>query len=89
VSGEIECDVKYAGYIKHSHSLINSLAQNENIKIPSDFDYIHVHTLTKEAREKLSHLRPQTLGQASRISGVSPADIAALFFLLYKHSGST
>jgi len=89
VSGEIECDVKYAGYIKHSHSLINSLAQNEYIKIPPDFDYIHVHTLTKEAREKLSHLRPQTLGQASRISGVSPADIAALFFLLYKHSGST
>jgi len=86
---EIECDVKYAGYIKHSQALIESMSKNENIKIPPDFDYSAVRSLTNEAREKLIRFRPQTLGQASRIPGVSPADVAALFFLLHKHSGLT
>ena len=86
---EIECDIKYAGYIKHGQALIESMSNNENTKIPPDFDYSAVRSLTNEAREKLIRFRPQTLGQASRIPGVSPADVAALFFLLHKHSGLT
>ena len=85
---EIECDVKYEGYIKHCLVLVNSMMQNEKIQIPSDFDYIRAHPLTNEAREKLLRIRPQTLGQASRIPGVSPADIAALYFLLQKRSST-
>jgi len=64
------------------------MMQNEKIQIPSDFDYIRAHPLTNEAREKLLRIRPQTLGQASRIPGVSPADIAALYFLLQKRSST-
>jgi len=89
IYNEIECDVKYEGYIKHGLALIGALSQNDSVKISVNFDYHRVHSLTTEAREKLSRVKPQTLGQASRIPGVSPADIAALFFLLYKHSGST
>lgn len=89
IHNEIECDVKYEGYIKHSLAHVKSLSQNEGVKIPSNLNYYQVHSLTTEAREKLTRINPQTLGQASRIPGVSPADIAALFFLLYKHTGST
>jgi len=81
---EIECDVKYDGYIKHSLALVESMLKNENINIPIEFDYNTARPLTNEAREKLNRNRPQTLGQASRIPGVSPADIASLYFLLHK-----
>lgn len=89
IANEIECDIKYDGYIKHSQKLVDSMIRNESVKIPPEFNYAGMRSLTSEAREKLTRIRPQTLGQASRIAGVSPADIAALFFLLYKHSGST
>jgi len=86
---QVECDVKYNGYIKHSLSLAESMRRLDCINIPLGFDYKSVHSLTNEAKEKLVNISPQTLGQASRIPGVSPADITSLFFLLHKPNRST
>ena len=61
---------------------MNRLAHIENRKIPSDIDYRQVTNLAREAQEKLERFRPGTLGQASRISGINPADITALLFHL-------
>lgn len=81
---QIEVDVKYEGYLQRCLKQIEALQKHDNLPIPVDFDYHKVNALTKEAREKLSQIRPETLGQASRIPGVSPADIASLFILLHK-----
>ncbi|MCH7760044.1 tRNA uridine-5-carboxymethylaminomethyl(34) synthesis enzyme MnmG [candidate division TA06 bacterium] len=73
---------KYEGYIEREEKRIERLARLENRKIPEEVDYFSLNALTIEARQKLSTIRPQTLGQASRISGVSPADISALLIHL-------
>jgi len=82
LSGQIETDVKYAGYIKRSMRMIESMRQHEDMRIPAGFDYSAVRALTNEARDKLTKINPTTIGQASRIPGVSPADITTLFILL-------
>ena len=79
---EMETIIKYDGYIDRQNSLIKRLEQNELSPIPNNFNYISCGAISLEAREKLSLVRPQTIGQASRISGVSPADVAALSVLL-------
>lgn len=75
-------ELKYEGYLKKEESQINEQKRLENKLIPKDFDYQSVKALRIEARDKLSEIRPLNLGQASRISGVSPADIAVLIVLL-------
>ena len=79
---EMETIIKYDGYIERQNSLIKRLEQNELSPIPYNFNYNNCGAISLEAREKLSLVRPQTIGQASRISGVSPADVAALSVLL-------
>ena len=79
---ESETTIKYKGYIDRQNRLIERLARNESTPIPDAFDYAATKALSLEAREKLSRVRPETLGQASRISGVSPSDVAALSVLL-------
>jgi len=79
---QIETDVKYDGYIKRQLRLIESLKKHEETNIPINIDYSRISSITKEAREKLSKIKPETLGQASRISGVSPSDITSLMILL-------
>ena len=75
---EIEIIEKYEGYIaKQKRDMINSI-KLEELKIPSDIDYIHMDGIRLEAREKLNKVRPLTVGQASRVSGVNPADVSAL-----------
>jgi tRNA uridine 5-carboxymethylaminomethyl modification enzyme len=81
VAEQVEIQVKYRGYIEREAACIRKSRSMENSKIPSEFDYMGQTALCYEAREKLSRLRPQTLGQASRVPGVSPADIAALSVL--------
>ena len=68
--------------------MVEKLAQLESWKIPSHFDYPGVSNITMEAREKLSKIQPENLGQASRISGVSPADVSVLMVLLKKNGGA-
>ena len=79
---EAEILIKYEGYIEKEKEVADKLIRLENVKLSPDFDYNAIHSLTIEARQKLTSQKPQTLGQASRISGVSPADIAVLAVFL-------
>ncbi|MBS4058673.1 MAG: tRNA uridine-5-carboxymethylaminomethyl(34) synthesis enzyme MnmG [Bacteroidales bacterium] len=78
----VEIQVKYEGYINKESELADKLKRIEDVKLKSDFDYHQLKSLSYEAREKLSKLKPSTLGQASRISGVSPSDISVLAVFL-------
>ncbi len=75
---EAEIQIKYKGYIEREKFIAEKLHRLENTKIPADFNFFVLNALTIEARQKLSHIRPATIGQASRIPGVSPADINVL-----------
>jgi tRNA uridine 5-carboxymethylaminomethyl modification enzyme len=78
VEESVEILVKYESYIKKEEEIVNKLSHFENLVIKDDFDYHSLQSLSFEAREKLSKIRPKTIGQAGRISGVSPADISVL-----------
>ncbi|MBC6341940.1 tRNA uridine-5-carboxymethylaminomethyl(34) synthesis enzyme MnmG [Lactobacillus kimbladii] len=78
VREQIEINVKYAGYIKKEQQQINKLHRQEAKKIPADIDYNAIDGLATEAREKFAKIRPETIAQAERISGVNPADMAIL-----------
>lgn len=75
---EAEIQIKYKGYIEREKFIAEKLHRLENIRIPADFDFFSMNSLTIEARQKLSKIRPETIGRASRIPGVSPADINVL-----------
>jgi tRNA uridine 5-carboxymethylaminomethyl modification enzyme len=75
---QIEIEFRYEGYIQRQNQLINEFEKYENTAIPEDFDYGKIKSLSSEAREKLTKIRPVSLGQASRIAGVSPTDISVL-----------
>lgn len=79
---QVEIDVKYDGYIDKANKLVEKLSKQDNIKIPSHFDYAKIQNIASEAKDKLQKVRPLTLGQASRISGVNPNDIAILSFYI-------
>ncbi|MCK5567502.1 MAG: tRNA uridine-5-carboxymethylaminomethyl(34) synthesis enzyme MnmG, partial [Actinomycetia bacterium] len=84
---QVEIEVKYKGYIKRQLSEIKKLSGLERYIMPEGFDYFSISGLTYEAREKLSKIGPNTLGQASRIAGVSPADISVLIMTLKQRKG--
>lgn len=84
VINEMNIMVKYEGYLKQQLEEIEKFKKNEDVLIPADFDYHRYHGLRIEAIEKLSEIRPLNIGQASRISGVSPSDIAVLSVLVKK-----
>lgn len=75
---QAEIKVKYAGYISKEKANADKLTRLENIRIPNNFDYSKLKSLSYEAREKLSKIRPATISQASRVSGVSPSDISVM-----------
>ena len=81
---DVETEIKYDGYIKRQLKEIEKLAQGEKLFINKGLDYLSIFGLSSEAKEKLSVVKPQTLGQASRVSGVSPADISVLMLHLSK-----
>jgi tRNA uridine 5-carboxymethylaminomethyl modification enzyme len=75
---EVETRIKYEGYIAHQQKQVEKLKKMENVRLSEDVDYASVYGLTREAREKLSKVRPVSLGQASRISGITPAALMAI-----------
>jgi tRNA uridine 5-carboxymethylaminomethyl modification enzyme len=79
-----EISIKYEAYIDREQKLAEKIGSLENFKIKSDFDYDKVNALSSEAREKLKRIKPETIGQASRISGVSPSDVSILSIYLGK-----
>jgi tRNA uridine 5-carboxymethylaminomethyl modification enzyme len=86
---EAESTIKYEGYIKRQENQIRHMKKHENQKIPPGTDYKKILGLSNEAQEKLSFVKPQTLGQASRVSGITPADSSILAVMFAKkHSVS-
>jgi len=82
VREQAEVNIKYRGYIEKEKENVAKLNRLENIKIPDDFDYSKISSLSAEAKQKMSNIRPKTIAQAGRISGVSPADINVLIVYL-------
>jgi len=82
VKEQVEIQVKYEGYIRRQEEQIKQFRKMERMIIPPEFDYSKVKGISNEAREKLSRIKPRSIGQASRISGVSPADISILMIAL-------
>ncbi len=81
---QVEISVKYAGYIEKTEKEVEKMLNLENKKIPTDIDYSKVRNIATEARQKFEQVRPLTIGQASRISGVNPSDITMLLVYLKK-----
>ena len=84
ITEQVEITVKYQGYIDRQMRQVAEMAKLENRPLPADVDYLSIQGLRLEARQKLDRIRPLNLGQASRISGVSPADVTALMIYLEK-----
>lgn len=82
VQEQVEIQIKYAGYIEKEKLNADKLNRLEAVKIPSDFDYHALASLSHEAKEKLSLIQPQSISQASRISGINPSDISVLLVKL-------
>ncbi len=74
----LEIEIKYSGYIDREKAIADKISRLENLDIPENFDFTKVHSLSTEAKQKLKRIQPKTIGQASRISGVSPSDINVL-----------
>jgi tRNA uridine 5-carboxymethylaminomethyl modification enzyme len=79
---QAEIQVKYQVYIEKEKELVNRMKHMEELPIPASFDYLKIGALGVEAREKLNKIRPQTLGQASRISGINPSDVQILMVFM-------
>jgi tRNA uridine 5-carboxymethylaminomethyl modification enzyme len=84
VCAQVEISIKYEGYIKRQMKQAEEFRRMESRRFPADIDYMGIHGIRMEARQKLNKIRPENFGQASRISGVNPADIAALMIYLEK-----
>lgn len=79
---QIEIEIKYDGYIKRQFETVEKMEKYEELKIPINLDYTQIKQLSREGREKLSKIKPRSIGQASRISGVTPSDISILLIYL-------
>ena len=82
VCEQVEISLKYEGYINRQLSQVEQFRKLEAKELPADIDYTKISSLRIEARQKLDKVRPASVGQASRISGVSPADVSALLLYL-------
>jgi tRNA uridine 5-carboxymethylaminomethyl modification enzyme len=79
---QAEIQIKYEGYLAKERELADKISRLDHVPLPINFDYSKVNSLSTEARMKLERIRPETLGQASRISGVNPSDISILMIYI-------
>ena len=84
---EVNIEIKYEGYIQRQSKQVAQFRKTEHMKIPPELDYDRVPSLRNEARQKLKEIRPASIGQASRIMGVNPADVSVL--MIYLKSNKT
>jgi tRNA uridine 5-carboxymethylaminomethyl modification enzyme len=85
---QVDIEIQYEGYIERSFREIKQFEEMENFLIPSEVDYSMVENLATEAKQKLERIKPSSVGQASRIPGINPADIAnIIFFLRHRNKG--
>ncbi len=89
VKAQIEVRAQYAGYIERQQDEIERQQRNEDTRLPDDIDYLQVAGLSNEVRQKLSEARPVTVGQASRVPGVTPAAVSILLVHLKKRAAKT
>ena len=82
VLAAVEISVKYAGYLQRERDMADKLTRLDHIQLSPEFDYLKLTSMSIEARQKLSKIRPATVGQASRISGVNPSDVSILLIHL-------
>jgi len=82
VLDQVEIQIKYAGYIKKEFKMVEEMSEKEEMPIPQSLNFDKINSLSTEGQQKLDHVRPETIGQASRISGVSPSDVAILMVYL-------
>ena len=82
IARQVEIEIKYEGYILKARKEADRMRKMDNIALPEDIDYLNVDNLALEARQKLDKIRPASLGQASRISGINPSDIQVLAIYL-------
>ncbi len=87
VAEQVELIAKYAGYIERERYEVERARSMEERRLPADFDYLAMTGLRREAQQKLQQMRPVTLGQAARLAGVNPADIAVLIVHLQRAQG--
>ena len=87
VAEQVDVQVRYAGYLTRQAGEVERNQRNESTRIPENFDYTTVQGLSAELREKLQGTRPETIGQASRIPGMTPAAVSLLLIFLKRHAG--
>ena len=86
---EAGVELRYAGYVARETALADQMTRLDRLAVPPGFDFAGVRQITHEARERLARVRPATLGQASRLAGVSPADVQVLMVLLRRPAATT
>ena len=84
---QVEIELKYEGYIKRQYEMVDRMEKYESAKIPLTLNYANIKALSTEGREKLNKVKPRSIGQASRISGVTPSDISILLVCAHLDSG--
>ena len=84
IEAQVEVEIKYAGYVNRQLEIVERSKKMESLRLPDDLDYNNIKGLSREVREKLVRIRPQSLGQAARISGITPAAISLLSIYLKK-----
>ena len=82
IASQVSIEVKYEGYIEKARKEAERMLKMDSVRLPDDIDYLHLDNLALEARAKLDQVRPLSLGQASRISGINPSDIQVLAIYL-------
>lgn len=88
VDAQVEIQLKYEGYVSRQLAIVERFQKMENVRLPDDLDYSEISGLSREVSEKLTRIQPRSLGQASRISGITPAALTLLSFYIKKRKSA-